>query len=689
MALALAGCGGDDVDTPQPGSGHTLSVTKSSGGSVSSTPAGIISCGTSCTAELVAATTVQLTATPETGYQFAGWGGACTGTTSCTVTMDQDRTVSASFTPVAGNTLALSVTVTGNGSVQSEPAGIDCGTTCTANYPTHTSVTLTATPAAGQSLQGWSGACSGQATTCTVTMDAAQSVDVTFVPTPPTSFALAVAVTGSGTIRSAPVGIDCGTACNANFAQSTSVALTATPAQGQVLQAWGGACAGSAPSCTLTMSAAQSVTATFVIDAAPAPAWSTAALLESSNDFNVADNDRLSSSTAVSAIDADGNALVLWEQSDGVPNGSTMKVYSRRYVAGQGWAAAVVVPGVTRGPFDQSYVSGRLLMDANGGATWIRRDQETRRYNPASGWSATTFEPPSGGAGVSDAKMDAAGNIHMLSGYRSVLYSRLDAGATQWTPWADVSQSTLNPESPRLALGSAGSLIAIWSERNPGDTYYSMKANRTVGGTWQTPVRLEEALSNVHDSSPGLASDANGNAIAAWSQGTSVFVSRFNATASAWSSPSEVDAGKVGELFAAPIQVSMAADGRAAIGWYSGGFAFKAMTYDPSSGYSPPAELDSLSSDAFLSIDDDGRALAVYRTNGQWPPTSLIRNVFSRELAWGGTWSTAALIETGAGDVKGGVRCAMNKAGQAVCAWAQDDLPDNAIRNSLWANLRR
>lgn len=49
----------------------------------------------------------------------------------------------------------------------------------------------------------------------------------------------------------------------------------------------------------------------------------------------------------------------------------------------------------------------------------------------------------------------------------------------------------------------------------------------------------------------------------------------------------------------------------------------------------------------------------------------------------------AALLETGAGDVKGNVPCAMNPTGQAVCTWAQDDLAGNSIRNSLWANLRR
>lgn len=46
-----------------------------------------------------AGTSVTLTATPDTGYAFSGWNGACSGTaTTCTVVMDANKTVSANFT---------------------------------------------------------------------------------------------------------------------------------------------------------------------------------------------------------------------------------------------------------------------------------------------------------------------------------------------------------------------------------------------------------------------------------------------------------------------------------------------------------------------------------------------------------------------------------------------------------------
>jgi endo-1,4-beta-D-glucanase Y len=68
---------------------------------------------------------------------------------------------------------------------------------------------------------------------------------------------------GAGTISSTPAGINCGTDCTESYNQGTSVTLTATPALGSVLSVWSGACAGTAATCTVSMTAAKSVTASF------------------------------------------------------------------------------------------------------------------------------------------------------------------------------------------------------------------------------------------------------------------------------------------------------------------------------------------------------------------------------------------------------------------------------------------
>lgn len=69
--------------------------------------------------------------------------------------------------------------------------------------------------------------------------------------------------TGSGSVTSAPAGIDCGATCSADFSQGSSVTLTATPSPGSAFGGWSGGCVGTSTTCTVSMSAAQTATATF------------------------------------------------------------------------------------------------------------------------------------------------------------------------------------------------------------------------------------------------------------------------------------------------------------------------------------------------------------------------------------------------------------------------------------------
>lgn len=84
----------------------------------------------------------------------------------------------------AGTTGTYSLTVTktgaGSGTVSSSPSGIsNCSGTCSANYNSGTSVTLTATPTSGSYFSAWSGDCSGTGT-CTVSMTSAKNVTAAF-----------------------------------------------------------------------------------------------------------------------------------------------------------------------------------------------------------------------------------------------------------------------------------------------------------------------------------------------------------------------------------------------------------------------------------------------------------------------------------------------------------------------------
>jgi Domain of unknown function (DUF1929)/Divergent InlB B-repeat domain len=148
-------------------------------GRVVSLPSGI---GCSITAGVVATTgcsflfasgqVVKLTATPAAGHSFTGWGNACSGKGTCSVTMTAARAVSAQFLKGPFTIRISAGSGTGTGTVKSQagltPAlkcvitdGVPAVTGCSARYPAYSSVILTATPLSGDQFLGWGSPCSG------------------------------------------------------------------------------------------------------------------------------------------------------------------------------------------------------------------------------------------------------------------------------------------------------------------------------------------------------------------------------------------------------------------------------------------------------------------------------------------------------------------------------------------------
>lgn len=256
----------DATGTCVPGFALTVSTVGAGSGAVVSSPGGI-NCGASCEASFVEGTVVALTASTIGQSAFGGWTGACSGTeTTCEVTMDAAKEVTAQFTPT-GYTLTVETEGLGSGRVRSTPAGINCGAgsvargICTAPFELDATVTLTATLEPGSTFGGWSGPCTGTGD-CTVTIDQMRTVTARFDTT---TYVLTVTKggTGAGNVMSAPAGIDCGAACSAEFVENEMVTLTASAAPSSDFLGWGGACTGTQLDCVVTMDQAQDVTADF------------------------------------------------------------------------------------------------------------------------------------------------------------------------------------------------------------------------------------------------------------------------------------------------------------------------------------------------------------------------------------------------------------------------------------------
>jgi cysteine-rich repeat protein len=249
----------------------TLTATKTGTGTgtvTSATPG--IDCGSDCTENYLANTPVTLIATPDSTSTFAGWSGnpavTCPGTGNCTVTMTQARTVTATFTI---KTFTLTVTSPGSaGTVTGN--GINCGggnNTCMVTLNAGTNVSLAATPASAKAFSSWSGACAGQGTPCTFTIDGNKTVGVTFVDN---RLTVVREGDGSGTVtgNQSPA-INCGNTCSRSYNVGTVVTLTASPASGSRFGGWSepeapaGNC-GPNLTCAVTLNGPITVTATFI-----------------------------------------------------------------------------------------------------------------------------------------------------------------------------------------------------------------------------------------------------------------------------------------------------------------------------------------------------------------------------------------------------------------------------------------
>jgi hypothetical protein len=170
--LLVPACAGDLGSGNVGPTKATLTVAVSGQGRVRSTPDGV-DCPAACSASFDRGSTITLRASPDAGQRFSGWGGACSGTADCSIPLTGDVSVTARFEagppPPTGSAL-LSVAFTGGGSgrATSSPAGIDCGSICSASFPRGTVITVTATPNPGSTLVGYGGACSG--TTCSLVL---------------------------------------------------------------------------------------------------------------------------------------------------------------------------------------------------------------------------------------------------------------------------------------------------------------------------------------------------------------------------------------------------------------------------------------------------------------------------------------------------------------------------------------
>jgi len=190
---------------------YDVSVTIDGGGSVTRVPN---------QAQIYRGGNMQLTAVPQTGFQFEGWHGDFSNAYNPVVVRgDSNITLVARF--VAAPPPTMTVTISGSGTVAKSPdqPSYAVGSTCT----------LTATPAAGWHFVSWSGDFDATVNPLGVVMDRNHNLTATFAPD---GWLLSTPVVGVGTVARAPDQLA--------YAPNTAVTVTATPGSGSHFVAWAG-----------------------------------------------------------------------------------------------------------------------------------------------------------------------------------------------------------------------------------------------------------------------------------------------------------------------------------------------------------------------------------------------------------------------------------------------------------------
>jgi len=435
-------------------------------------------------------------------------------------------------------TATLGMTVTGNGRVTSQPAGIDCSTRCSADFEVDTTVLLTASPAAGHVFSGWSGACTGTSLTCSVLVDFDQSATATFVPTSSSNgwgSELALSAGGAGDPR---VAIDSSGRAVAVWSQLDSPSSSTTslwgsryvPGSGwgtpQLLESNAGAVSGiylamDRSSGRAMVAWRQLTTTTYDLWAKsydPTAGWGTTTSLES-----------LSGIVGVASVgvDSSGNAMAVWSQ---IGPSVRYSIYASRYTFGGSWSTPELVEG--------SEVVGvqdgdpKVAMSPGGAAVavWMRSTGSsaslwTNRHTTASGWGTASEVVADAGStqwiGVHDLVLDGNGNGILAWGQvdgtaNAIWYKRYTSGSWQGTPTrvsAPTSTSSLI-STPVLAMNSTGAALVSWGIQD-GTLFGSFAPASAAFGGRDT---IRSAATATPNSLPSIGIDNQNNAFAAWSE---------------------------------------------------------------------------------------------------------------------------------------------------------------------------
>jgi hypothetical protein len=402
--------------------------------------------------------------------------------------------------------------------------------------------------------------------------------------------------------------------------------------------------------------------------------WDETRLVETNNAGDAANPDV--------AIDERGDALVVWQQSDGTRD----NIWANHYTAGV-WGEAKLLE---TGNGDATRARVARGNSGAGMAVWAQSNGTTysiwaNRHTAAEGWdTATLIEDNAYVARMPVVACNADGeSVAVWEHYDTIRYnirSNYTADGGIWVGDKVIeSDNSANARDPRLAMDDSGNALAVWRQT---DVIWSERY--VAGSGWTTAEQINAEVGADADP-PEIAMSRSGDAMAVWQATAGIGYNRYTPD-TGWGESSllTIDGGT--EHGIPQVATGGQSTGRdiTMVAWgqldATDTRSVRAMVYNADTGWSEPAtlaaDLDSKTNKDVpmirVAVDGQGNGFAVW----QQVATDGTKTLHLSRYVAGAGWSDAANLSAGEappGNADYAPSLVVTPQGTAVIVWSESD----------------
>jgi hypothetical protein len=261
------------------------------------------------------------------------------------------------------------------------------------------------------------------------------------------------------------------------------------------------------------------------------------------------------------------------------------------------------------------------------------------------------------------------------NGTNTIVQAAARPAGGAWQAPVNLSAAGQNAGAPHVAVDGQGNAVAVWT-RDTGTNTIVQAAARPAGGAWQAPINLPAADLSIA-SDPQVAVDAQGNAVAVWTQDSRVLAAARPA-GGAWQAPVNLHDPNQNAHFP---QIAVNARGDVVAVWRNDDLGLAQAAVRPAGGaWQTPFTVSRTGSNAHppqVAIDAQGNAVVV---SEHFDGTNDIVQAAARPA--GGAWQAPVALTTN--DVRSlDPQVAVDARGNAVAVWLSSDDTTGDFTNAI------